>query len=128
MRDTSHVHTTRVSCFLLPVFLLSCLPYISLNTVSIGLPRLLLPSSCNSAALFGRLSSTILSTCHVHCNLLLASLSVKLLCNPVYSLNSTILLLSALAFFVPSCFCTLAAFVVVVRRVPRFPFRTGMPV
>ena len=29
-------------------------------------------------------------------------------------------------FFGPSCFRTLAAFVVVVRPVPRFPFRTGM--
>ena len=33
-----------------------------------------------------------------------------------------------LLFFVPSCFRTLAAFVVVVQSVPRFPFRTGMPV
>ena len=33
-----------------------------------------------------------------------------------------------LLFCVPSCFRTLAAFVVVVRSVPRFPFRTGMPV
>ena len=30
-----------------------------------------------------------------------------------------------LLFFGPSCFRTLAAFVVVVRSVPRFPFRTG---
>ena len=78
----------------------------------------------NSAALFGSLSSAILSTCPVHCNLLHASLSVKLLCTPVSSLNSILLLL----FFVPSCFRTLAAFVVVVRSVPMFPFRTGMPV
>ena len=33
-----------------------------------------------------------------------------------------------LLFFVPSCFRTLAAFVVVVQSAPRFPFRTGMPV
>ena len=30
--------------------------------------------------------------------------------------------------FVPSCFLPLAVFVVVVRSLPRFPFRTGMPV
>ena len=52
--------------------------------------------SRNFAALFGSLSSTILSTCPAHCNLLLASLSVKLHCTPVSFLNSTILRLSAL--------------------------------
>ena len=61
--------------------------------LSIGLPRLILPYSHNSAALFGSLSSAILSTCPAHCGLLLTSLSVKLLCTPVSSLNSTILLL-----------------------------------
>ena len=50
----------------------------------------------NSAALFGSLLSAILSTCPAHCNLLLTSLSVKLLCTTVSSLNSTILRLSAL--------------------------------
>ena len=49
-----------VSCLLLPVSLLSCLLHISLYTVlpslSLGLPRLLLPCSRNSAALFGSLS------------------------------------------------------------------------
>ena len=97
--------------------------------LSLDLPRLLLPCSRNSAALFGRLSSTILSTCPAQWNLLLTSLSVKLLCTPVSSLNSTILRLSALitlAIFGPSCFRTLAAFVVVVE--PIFPFRTDMPV
>ena len=64
--------------------------------LSIGLPRLLLPCSRHSAALFGSLSSAILYTCPAHCSLLLTSLSVKLLCTPVSSLNSTILLLSAL--------------------------------
>ena len=56
------------------------------------------PPACsrNSAALFGNRSSAILSTCPAHCNLLLTSLSVKLLCTPVSSLNSTILRLSAL--------------------------------
>ena len=34
--------------------------------------------------------------------------------------------LVTLAIFVPSCFRTFASFVVVVRSVPRFPFRTGM--
>ena len=63
--------------------------------LSLGLPRLLLPCSRNSAALFGSLSSAILSTCSAHCNLLLTSLSLKLLCTPVSSLNSTILRLSA---------------------------------
>ena len=33
-----------------------------------------------------------------------------------------------LLFFVPSCFRTLATFVVVVRSLPVFPFRKGMPV
>ena len=32
-----------------------------------------------------------------------------------------------LLFFVRSCFRTLAAFVVEVRSLPRYPFRTGMP-
>ena len=99
--------------------------------LSLGLPRLLLPCSRNSAALFGSMSSAILSTCPAHCNLLLTSISVKLLCTPVTSLNSTIIRLSAivtLAIFVPSCFRTLAVFVVVGRSVPRCPFCTGMPV
>ena len=64
--------------------------------LSIGLPRLLLPCSRNSAALFDSLSSAILSTCPAHCNLLLTSLSVKLLCTPLSPLNSTIFRLSAL--------------------------------
>ena len=63
--------------------------------ITLGLARLL-PSSRNYAALFGSLSSAILSTCPAHCSLLPVSLSVKLLCTPVSSLNSTILLLSAL--------------------------------
>ena len=63
--------------------------------LSLGLPRLLLPCSRNSATLFGSLSSAILFTCPAHCNLLLTSLSVKLLCTPISSLNS-ILCLSAL--------------------------------
>ena len=79
-----------------PVFLTSLLTQSS--HLSLGLPRLLLPCSPrNSAALFGSLPSAILSTCPAHCSLLLTSLSVKLLCTPVSSLNSTILLLSALA-------------------------------
>ena len=65
--------------------------------LSLGLPRLLLPCSRNSASLFGSLSSAILSTCPAHCNLLLASLSVKLLSTPVSSLSSTILRMSAYA-------------------------------
>ena len=77
-----------------PAFLTSLLTQFS--NLSLGLPRLLLPCSRNSAALFGSLSSAILSTCPAHCNLLLTSLSVKLLCTPVSSLNSTILRLSAL--------------------------------
>ena len=39
--------------------------------LSIGLPRLLLPCSRNSAALFGSLSSAILSTCPAHCSLII---------------------------------------------------------
>ena len=64
--------------------------------LGLGLPRLLLSCSRNYAAFFGSMSSAILSTCPAHCNLLLTSLSVKLLCTPVSSLNSTILRLSAL--------------------------------
>ena len=73
-------------CLILPVSLLSCLLHISLNTV---LPSQPWPPSSPpalvtySAALFGSLSSAILSTCPAHCNLLLTSLSVKLLCTPV---------------------------------------------
>ena len=77
-----------------PAFLTSLLTQSS--HLSLGLPRLLLPCSRNSAALFGSLSSAILSTCPAHCNLLLTSLSIKLLCTPVSYLNSTILRLSAL--------------------------------
>ena len=112
-----------------PAFIKSLLTQSS--RISIYLPRLLLPSPCNSVVLFGSLSSAILSTCPAHCSLLFASLSINHLCTPVYSLNPTIMLLSALftlASFEPSCFRTLAAFVVVVRSLPRFPFRAGMPV
>ena len=121
-------------CLLLPVFLLTAF-LTSLLTrsfhLSFGLPCLLLPCSRNSAALFGSLSSAILSTCPAHCSLLLTSLSVKLLCSPVSSLTPPFfycLPSLLLHFFVPSCFRTLAAFVVVVRSLARFPFRTGMPV
>ena len=102
--------------------------------LSLGPPHLLLPCSRNSAALFGSLLSAILSTWPAHCNLLLTSLSVQLLCTPVSSLNSTILRLSALVtlaifFSDPVVFAHLQpSFVVVVRSVPSFPFRTGMPV
>ena len=74
----------------LPLLLLSS--HISYH-LSLGLPRLLLP---NSAALFGSMSSAILSKCPYHCNLLPTSLPVKLLCTPVSSPNSTIHFLSAL--------------------------------
>ena len=47
-----------------PAFLTSLLTQSS--HLSIGLPRLLLPSSRNYAALFGSLSSAILSTCPPH--------------------------------------------------------------
>ena len=77
-----------------PPFLTFLLPQSS--HLSLGLLRLLLHCSRNSAALFGSLSSAILSTCPAHRNLLLTSPSVKLLCTPVSSLNSTILRLSAL--------------------------------
>ena len=89
-----------VSCLRIPVFLLSCLPHISLLTqsshLSLDLHRPLLPYSRNYVSLFSSLSSAVLSTCPAHCNLLLISLSVKLIRTPVSSLNSTILLLSAL--------------------------------
>ena len=66
--------------------------------LSLGIPRFLLPCSRNSAALFVSMSSAILSTClaHSYRSLLLTSHSLKLLYTPVSSLNSTILLLSAL--------------------------------
>ena len=79
-----------------PLLPSSRISYRQSSHLSLGLPCLLLPSPRNSAALFGSLSSAILSTCPAHCNLLLASLYVKLLCIPASSLNSTIFLLSAL--------------------------------
>ena len=79
-----------------PAFFTSILVLRQSSHLSLGLPRLLLPCSRNSAALFGSLSSAILSTCPALCSLLLTSLSVKLLCTHVSSLNSTILRLSAL--------------------------------
>ena len=67
-------------------------------------------------------------TCSAHCHLFITSLSVKLLSlmylpltPPFFACLPSLLLL----FFGPSCSRTLAAFVVVVRSVPRFPFRTG---
>ena len=66
-----------------PVFLTSL--FTQSSHLSLGLPRLLLPCSRNSAALFGSLSSAILSTCPAHYNLLLTSLSVKLHCTPISS-------------------------------------------
>ena len=66
-----------------PVFLFSCLPHISLNTVLPSQPRSPSSPQCNSAALFGSLLSAILSTCPAHCKLLLTSLSVKLLCTHI---------------------------------------------
>ena len=80
-----------------PAFLASLLTQSS--HLNIGLPRLLLPCSRNSAALFGSLSSAILSTCSAHCSLLLTSLSVKLLCTPVSSINSCVTALVTLAIF-----------------------------
>ena len=94
------------------------------------------PQDCSSHAALplssvpGSLSSAILSTFLAHCSLLLTSLHTPVLCTPVSSLNSLILRLSArvtLAIFRTHFFFTLAAFVIV-RPVPRFPFRTGMPV
>ena len=55
-----------------PAFLTSLLTQSS--HLSLGLPRLILSSWRNSAALFGSLSSAILSTCPAHCNLLLTCL------------------------------------------------------
>ena len=84
-------------------------------------------------ALFSSLSSDILSTCPAHSSLLLVSLSVVSSSSALPSLPLTppffsCLPSSLLLFFVPSCFHTLAAFVVVVRPLPRFPFRTVTPV
>ena len=44
---------------------------------------------------------------------------------PFFSCRSALV---TLAIFVPSCFRTLATFVVVVQPLPGFPFRAGMPV
>ena len=91
-------HLIVFSTLLSPVFFFqsSSSPACFTSHLSLGLPRLLLPSTCNSAALFGSLSSGILSTYPAHCSLFLTSISVKLLCTPVSSLNSTILLLSSI--------------------------------
>ena len=97
--------------------------------LSLGLPRLLLPCSRNSAALFASLSSAILSTCPAHCKLLLTSLSVTFLCTPYLPLTPPFfacLPSLLLLFFGQSCFHILASFVVVVRSVPSFQFRTDM--
>ena len=81
-----------------PAFLISL--FTQSSHLSLGLHRLLLPSSRNSAALSGSLSSAILSTCPAHCSLLLTSLSVKHLCTPISSiLQFTIF--SSLARFSP---------------------------
>ena len=77
-----------------PAFLTSLLTQSS--HLSLGFPRLILPSSRIYAALFDSMSSAILSTCPTICSLLLNSFSVKLLCTPLSSLNSTILLPPAL--------------------------------
>ena len=53
-----------------------------------------------------------------------SALSSIPLTQPFFSCLPSLLLL----FFVPSCFRTLDAFVVVFRSVPKFPFRAGMPV
>ena len=86
-----------------------------------------MPSSRKYSALFGSLSSAIFSTCPVHCSLLLASISVKLLCIPVSSLYPTILLLSVivtLAMF-PSPDITLA---VVFSDMPSTILTSGYPI
>ena len=64
-----------VEPFSSPAILVSLLTQSS--HLSLGLPRLLLPGSRNSAAFFGSLSSTILSTCPAHYSLLFTSLSLS---------------------------------------------------
>ena len=96
--------------------------------LSIGLHRLLLSCSRNSAALFGSLSSGILSMCPAHCNPLLTSLSVNLLCTPVSSINSTSLRLSAfvtLAIIMHENLCDISIhhLVNLCRRVASDPWR-----
>ena len=88
---------------------------------SLLIPRLLLPCSRNYAALFGSLSSAILSTCPAHCNLLLTSLSVKLLCTPISSLNSTILRMSLL--IIEGSLANFQELLAVIRhKIPKVPF------
>ena len=63
-----------------PVFFTSL--FIQSSHLSLGLPRLLLPCSRNSVALFGSLSSAILSTCPAHgapnCKLLSDNINYEL--------------------------------------------------
>ena len=99
--------------------------------ISLRLPRLLLSCSSNSAALFGSMSPPsflrVLPTVVCSSPISLSSSSAHpslSLSPPFFSCLPSLLLL----FFVPSCVLTLAAFVVVVRSVLIFPFRTGMPV
>ena len=111
-----------------PAFVTSLLTHSS--HLRLGLPRLL-PSSRNYAALVDSLSSAILSPCPVHCSLLLNSFSVKLLCTPVSSLNSTIILLPALvtlAIFRTQLFSHTCSLCCGSSVIPMFPFRTCMPV
>ena len=106
-----------VSCLLLPVFILSCLPRISLNTVpylSLGLPRLILPGSRNYAALFGSVSSqsflrvqpTVICSSPVSLSSS-SALPPLPLTPPFFACLSSLLLIC----FVPSCFRTLVAFI-----------------
>ena len=121
-----------VSCLLLPFFLLSCLPHIHSPPIS-ALSSLV--SSCPAHVTLP-LSSVVChppSFLHVLPTVVCASpvslssssaLPSLPLTPPFFACLPSLLLL----FFGPSCFRTLAAFDVVVRSEPRFPFRTGMPV
>ena len=68
--------------------------------------------------------TSLVSYCPAHVTMPLSSV----VCHPFYVSSPLLLPSLLLLFFVPSCFRTLAAFVVVVQSVLRFPFRTVMPV
>ena len=112
-RLTCYSSLPSVSCLLLPVSLLSCLLHVTLPLSSVvchppSFLRVQLTVICSSP---DSLSSS-------------SALQALPLTPPFFACLPSLLLL----FFGPSCFCTLAAFVVVIWSEPRFPFRTGMPV
>ena len=124
-----------VSSLLLPVFLLSCLPHISLNSppisslvslVSSCSPQVTLPLSsvvCHRPS-FLRVQPTVV--CSLQVSLSSSSTLPSLPLTPPFFLRLSALVI--LAIFCTQLFSHTCSLFVVVRSVPRFPFRTGMPV